>query len=410
MDIRDSDWFEPVEVPRGWVYTLHPGVRVRRVGFGCLLFIIVWSMIVPAVFVLGLIASMAPKFGWPAPYNLIVLIALTVLIAGFVLAIVVAQQCCGHDERRLDARAIRAICRLGPVSWSRIVRRTNMVQLTVVRHVMHWVPDPGRDQPSCDYMLVAEDGARRRRKLVGNYQRDMLLALAVELSSRWKALSIDPDLGRDRPREVAVCEESDVPTDIRERFYAPPGTRLLFERQGDGGVRMTMPPHGFLSTRFLVCSLLGILSLVAAIAFAVPPILGMNGEASWVGLALLVLLGVGLLVAAAKGAIDGCVLVATPDSLTRETRGLRGVSCKAWKKAEIASIRAETEVIDGEESTTYVTRVLIRTKISIEPKPDELLARLPKPELESIATTLRGVLGVPASDAPTKDEIQAGSG
>jgi hypothetical protein len=44
-------------------------------------------------------------------------------------------------------------------------------------------------------------------------------------------------------------------------------------------------------------------------------------------------------------------------------RDLRGVSCKAWKEAEIGSIRAEAEVIDAEVSTTYATRVLIRTNI-----------------------------------------------
>jgi hypothetical protein len=57
------------------------------------------------------------------------------------------------------------------------------------------------------------------------------------------------------------------------------------------------------------------------------------------------------------------------------------------------------------------TRVLIRRSSPIEPEPDVLRwgpgIEIDKPEMEWIATTLRAVLGVPATDASTGTAIPA---
>ena len=111
------------------------------------------------------------------------------------------------------------------------------------------------------------------------------------------------------------------------------------------------------------------------------------------------------------------VLTATPDRLTLETHdALRGTSCRTWTKQDIAWIRADTTIESeggSESGPVFRTRVLIRTSSPIEPGPDELRwgsgREISKPEMEWIATTLRAVLGVPATDAPTGNAIRAGS-
>ena len=136
------------------------------------------------------------------------------------------------------------------------------------------------------------------------------------------------------------------------------------------------------------------------------------------GVGLSVLFGVVFLAAAVGIATSGFVLTATPDSLTLETSGLLCATfCKIWKKQEIASIRADTKIDNNDNSDMpriITTRVLIqprRTQSSSSRTNSEWGSSLhqSKPEMEWIATTLRAVLGVPASDAPTGDALRAGS-
>jgi hypothetical protein len=80
-----------------------------------------------------------------------------------------------------------------------------------------------------------------------------------------------------------------------------------------------------------------------------------------------------------------------------------------------AWIRADTTIesgVDTETGAVAMTRVFIRSTSPMELGPDELWwgsgQSLSKPEMEWIATTLRAVLAVPATDAPTGYAIPTG--
>ncbi len=345
---------------------------------------------------------------------------LAYLVGGAALAIVQLRRRAGRCELRLDAGAIRAIWRLGPISWSKTVRRSDAAQLTVVRRG-HFLGM----RPIGDYhVLAAEDETGQRRVLVANYPRDMLLALAVELSSRWKAPDIDPDVDGVGAGKLAVVEDTEVPTDIRERRDRPLGSGLICERLGGRGVRITKPPDGLASTGGCVASMVGIglTPLIVAVILSISLTLYRNGaDPRMVRIVTFVGIGVGVLwcafflVGAVGMATARFVLTATPDRLTLETHdALRGTSCRTWTKRDIAWIRADTTIEDSggsESGPVFRTRVLIRTSSPIEP--EELSGRpgseISKPEMEWIATTLRAVLGVPATDAPTGNAVQPGA-
>jgi hypothetical protein len=130
----------------------------------------------------------------------------------------------------------------------------------------------------------------------------------------------------------------------------------------------------------------------------------------WIGVGLLVCVFV--LVVAFGMSTARFVLTATPDHLTLETRNaLRRTSYRTWTRQDIASIRADTTIESSESGSVVTTRVLIRTSSPIEREADQLRwglgIEIDKPEMEWIATTLRAVLGVPATDTSTGTAIRA---
>jgi hypothetical protein len=405
------------------------------------------------------------------------------------VVIVLLRQHTGRDELRLDPGAICATWRLGSIRWRKTVQRSKVAQFTVVRRM-----GARREY----YALVAEYETGRRRTLVSNYPREMLLALAAELSSRWKGLGIDPDFDAFVKAKLAVGEDTEIPTDIRERIHPPRGTRLGLERVGKNGVRIIKPPSSLSSTVPVVFVILGVASLLWAINRAVLAILRMNaGDApinlllTWVDVGFGVFVGVIFIASAVRLAVLTCVLTATPDSLTLMTRGFWKTSRRSWQTPEIASIHVHTEYMGRhhDHPPDFITRLLIRTTYTGGPvflvpkagadavvllrrKPkgapasayalvgqrtgpgpigdespisdgeydyavqqktpagglgpmgptlsgrvgpvwDELISHqsgLSKPEMEWIATTLRGVLGVPVSLGPTDDVTRVESG
>ena len=104
-----------------------------------------------------------------------------------------------------------------------------------------------------------------------------------------------------------------------------------------------------------------------------------------------------------------------PPHARDERRALRDVVPDLEEaRHRVDPCRDEIEIRrDSETGPVVPTRVLIRTTSPIEPGPDELRwgsgREISKPEMEWIATTLRAVLGVPATDAPTGNAIRAGS-
>jgi hypothetical protein len=416
-----SDWFETAESPSGWSYALRSAARTPMHFPGIFLFVIVGLTVVGAGN-LGHGVSRNLSSGRGAERSLAVLLPLPFLAPGGALAIYLLRRRTGRDELRLEPEAIRAIWRLGLIAWSKTVPRSTTVQLTVVRRSWYESADLAWVGRRDHHALVAEDETGRRRTLVAYYPREMLLALAVELSSRLKPRFIDPDLDGIGAGKLAVGEDSEISTDLHPRNDPPRGTRLIFERTGRRGVRIAKPPDGFFSVGFVFLLCMGVGLPVLAIALAVPQILGLNEDPliarvfTWIFVALSLPSGVICLLGAVGAATSSYVLTATAHSLTLEEKSLGPPSCKTWKRQEIASICADTkiEISGNNEGGKWVTtRVLIRTTGSIKSEPDELVSAAAsirtKQEMEWIATTLRAVLGVPATDAPTGNAIPAGS-
>ncbi len=421
-------WFEAVKSPNGWTYTLNPANRQPSpwpAWSRWLLGAITIGLIVIGVGVLGSWVATTSGSAWDGKRVVYGLGGLAYLAGGVGLAIDQVRRRASRCELRLDAGAIRAIRRLRPISWSKTIPRSAAAQFAVVRRGYMLDARPIGGKPGDYHVLVAEDENGQRRVLVANYPRDMLLALAVEISWRWKSPDIDPDVDGVGAGKLAVVEDTEVLTDIRERRDRPLASGLICERLGGRGVRITRPPHGLASDRGCLISMFGIAitPLIFAVILSIPLTLYRNGfDPLFARLLTFVCIGAGvlwcayLLVAAVGTLTARFVLTANPDHLTLETRdALRGTSCRTWKKQDIAWIRADTIESEGgsESGPAFRTRVLIRTTSPIEPEPEELSGRpgseISKPEIEWIATTLRAVLGVPATDAPIGNAIQAGS-
>jgi hypothetical protein len=426
MTARAPGWFEAVKSPSGWAYSLNPADRQPSpwpAWSRWLLAATTIALIVIGVGLLGWCVATRSGSAWDALWVEVGLLGLACLGGGAGLAIVQLRWRAILCELRLDAGAIRAIWRLGPISWCKTVRRSGAAQLAVVRRAYSLDASPIGGKPGDYHVLVVEDETGKRRNLVASYPRDMLLALAVELSSQWNAPDIDPDVDGVGAGKLAVVEDTEVPTDIRERPNRPLGSGLICERMGGHGVRFTKAPEGLASDAGCMTSMFGIFlaPLIVAVILSFSLVLYRNGAdprlariVTFVGIGVGVLWCVFILIVAFGMSTARFVLTATPDHLTLETHNvLRGTSCRTWTKQDIAWIRADTTIESTTESAAVATtRILIRTSSPVEPGPDELRwgsgIRMHKSELEWIATTLRAVLGVPATDVSPKTAIRAG--
>ena len=345
MAAEASCGFKGERTPTGWAYAINPGRRVLAQLRRHLLAAVVARIVTGAFFFVTFIV-MTRRPGWDLQIALLIPLALSFLAVGLIRAIEVLRRRTGRDELILDAEAIRTVWRLGPIFWSKTVRRADTAQLTVVRSCWSQASSVWRGEHY--YALIAEDRNGRGRALVGNYSHEMLVALAAELSSRWKTLPVDPDLAGIGSGKLAVAGGSESPTAIRERFRPPSGTRLIFERSGKREVRISRPP-ATLSSAGAVCLLLaGAGALGVMICRTAPPIAGtrtggLNHERlfDWLLVSVLVLVaGIGLVIAE-RFAIPRHELIASPESLALTTTTLIGTSTKIWRKPEIATIRVE---------------------------------------------------------------------
>jgi hypothetical protein len=272
MAKRNAGRFQAMRTPDGWAYALRPADRVpgqiRCVGDVASPIALI---VLPLAFGLGLIGLLLWGIPGPGrdmlalPFFAVVLVP--IVISATLVFFDLLRQRSGRDELRIDARSIRSTWRLGPFARTTTVPRSGLVQFTVVLRA-RGQPGPERDGRSEYHALTAEDADGRRQTLVAHYPREFLLALADELATRSKALWFDPDLGAFDAAKAAVGEDSEVPTDVRERRDRPRGTRLAFERVGVHGVRIAQPPGCVTRAVCAACLLAGVALLACAAATA----------------------------------------------------------------------------------------------------------------------------------------------
>lgn len=518
MDPKLDGWFEVAKTPGGCTYSLRPAARAPIHGFGGLVFISV-AVVGVGAGILGTVIRKTLSFGWDTDRVVLFSIGLIFFTCGVALAVLLVRRRVGWDEVTLEAGAIHAIWRVGPMSWGRTVPRSKVAQLTVVRRAWDtsagapiWNgrtceevsaiaesqnASPPPDGVSCEdyYDLAAEDEGGRRRTLVANYPREMLLALAAELSSRWKGLAVDLDFAEPAVGKLPCSEDTEIAADIRERVDPPRGTKLRCETLKEGEVRITKPASGVFSLGFVFTLFFGVVLLVWAILLAVPSLIGVQAGAAefddvdtWVGVGIRALVGLGAIVLAVRIAVYSFALIATSDRLTVVTKDLWWTIRETWERQEIAWIDLYTWIDPNQKGSGLTTRILLRKVDSggpvfsveeadasaliallrkptgapvsefvvvgrrrgpgpiedevwvpvgeydyalqqktpaggvspispivggwVGPESSNLVpdrAFLTKPEMEWVATTLRRVLGVPASDRPTPGGFKAAS-
>ncbi|MHC5539259.1 hypothetical protein ACYOEI_13660 [Singulisphaera rosea] len=395
--------YESLKTSRGWIFTLHRAESQGNRGHG-------WFLSISAIFMIGvgIIAhrrAMAPGPGIGLELSRSIPIALLFLILGVALAISATRWWGGPVRLILEAEAIRIARRIGPIAWSKAIPRAEVAQLTVIRR--SWFIDPGQDgSESRDYhALVAEDVSGRKRTLAAHYPRESLLALALEISSHWKGLTIDPDFDSPGPGKLAVGEDTEIPTDIRERSSPPRGTRLTLEPVGRRGVRITIPPAGYSHPRFILSLLAGLFLLAWAAVLALPPILDHvvgkpPGEElmTWTGVGLRAGVGLLALLAAAQSTALQHTLLATPETLTLTSKGLMGRSRKTWQRPAVASLRVDTRVEDSSSNDSSTsTRILIRTIYSEAAGTSDVVFFVGNLDTDTLVRLLRKPKGAPPS-------------
>jgi hypothetical protein len=397
METRATDWFDSIRDHGTSAYRLRPSARVPMRGLGHLTKIFI--CLITSASLPNINFAQTQLSNWPTGRSLLLVLSLVPLLVVPSLAFDFIRRRAGRDELRIDERSIRSTWRLGPLSRQKTLLRSSVAQLTVVR------------EGDESYALAAENEFGRKWNLGVGYPREMLLALAVEISSRWKELTIDPDFAEIGPGKLAIREESNIPTEIRERPVPPLGSRLICERDRTGEVRITIPRLGLSGFGVSISSLFGVVAMIYLIAEVMPAIRGMCKEGTrsdaintLVATGAIMLFLLVYLAIAVREALTTRVLIASEGSLTLETKGLLRTSSKSWRTDQIVSIHAETMVDNsGDGSGTTTTSVLVRTTGQAGKAPDTLMsgeAYRTKPDMEFIATTLREALGVPATAAP----------
>ena len=313
----------------------------------------------------------------------------------------------GRDEVRLTPSLLRIVMVVGPLRWSKKIRRERIRGLTVVETISLSDSNSLKIFHGATHTLRVEDDRGRTKNLLRPYPHEMIRELADDLATRSKTMPLDSSDIQQVQAKVLVTEESDIPTDIRDRDRQPTTSSAILEQTTDG-IRIELPAKGFWRgssayAKFFVffwCSMTTL--LVSGFTYTVWTGGKIEREpgfpqSNWflvLFFSPFVLVGiVGILILIHRGR-RRIEFVVSKSGLAIERWARFRTTRQEWHRDELRSIRVGVETRSTEEDTTCLVNSL-----SIQPKagkPITVLAENEKSELEWIATTLRANLGCKA--------------
>ena len=317
----------------------------------------------------------------------------------------------GRDEVVLDPKRLRAVMVVGPLRWSRGMRRERLRQVTVVRSEMPG--SPSTEASGETHGLRAEDDRGRKKVLLRPYPYPLVRALADDLARRSGTMPLASLDIQDVPAKVLVGEDSDVAGEIHQRPEKPASSLAIVEPAGDG-LRIILPAKGFwrgssvFAKVFVVfwCTILSV--MISAFTYTIlsgGKIERKGGfpESNWFLVLFFtpfVLVGIGGILTLihlgrrkAEFTVSAAVLIVERWEWFREQRD-------EWRREDIQSIRADaTSHVDSE---SHQRRWVYSLRVNTTSGDDRsILANREKSELEWLATTLRATIG----SAPNHERI-----
>jgi hypothetical protein len=405
--------FEVVDSPDRVTYRLprQPSGPLAIVGG----FLVIFALVVLGMgtMFVGLVTGFSAKVNgaglrYFAPVLLFFTIILLCFLAiGFAVLFFGLYLIAGRDEIVLDPSHLASVMIAGPFRWSRRVRRERIRQFTVVESMASSDVHSTQVFHGATHTLRVEVEDGRARALLRPYPHECIRALADDLANRCKTMPIDSLDIQAVPASVAVNEESDVPTEIRDREEQPSSSSAIVE-QTAGGLRIELPAKGFWRGSpifakvfvFFWCTIVGLLITVfTATALAGGKAgKGPGNPPSNVFLVLFftpfVLVGLGGILGLVHSGRKRAEFVATRTRLAIERWEWFRTKRQEWDREDLKAIHVGVETrASGEDSTRLVNTLVIEPKSG---KPVLLLAEREKAELEWLATTLRSELGCPA--------------
>jgi hypothetical protein len=322
------------------------------------------------------------------------------LVIGCALAFFGVWILLGRSDIELSPKKVRAILRVGPLFLSRRCPRASVRQFTVVRPGASSRPSSTGASAIAWLRLQAECTGRKPLLLAAGYPRELLLALAADLSRR-ASLAAEPFADAPPAEPILVAEETDDPALVVERPRQPAESTAVLESFPDG-VTITLPaagmwrgsPRFWLVWTWLWCLLVVPIS-VAAVAGKVHNDLGQPIAAIWVLLFLVPfwLVAVGSMLTVVHRGRRQAVLAVAGGRLMILQTGLFGTKRQEWPREELRWVAAVvTENRDSEGGSTWTTHLVVEPSTG---PAQQLLGHRTKQEVEWMATTLRRALGLP---------------
>jgi hypothetical protein len=330
---------------------------------------------------------------------LFVAIGLAMLFLGLYMIV-------GRDEVVLTPSLLRIVMVVGPLRWSKKIRRERIHGLTVVEVTSSSDTFGKAAFGGGTHSLRVEYDRGRAKNLLQPYPHKLIRKLADDLATRSKNMPLDSlDIQQVQP-QVLVTEESDVPTEIRDRNQQPTTSSAILEQTIDG-IRIELPAKGYwrgssISAKFFVFFWCTITSLMVTIFTALVWTGGKieKGpgfpQSNWFLVLFFtpfVLIGIGGILTLIHCGRKRTEFVVSKTGLAIERWAWFRTIRQEWSRNELQSIHVGVETrhagVEGSNATRQINILSIEPKAS---KTVTLLAENEKSELEWIATTLRAKL------------------